>query len=50
MLPDANSKVFSFPRQIAPACRNRAATVESSEATFPRRSREAAVVGTPRTS
>ena len=33
ILPEANSMVLSLPRQMAPACRRRAATAESSAAT-----------------
>ena len=33
MLPEANSMVLSLPRQMAPVCRRRAATVQSSGAT-----------------
>src|SRR5919109_5268179 len=44
MLPEANSWVLSLPRQIAPACRRRAATVQSSAAMKPAITFEAAVV------
>src|ERR671923_2267144 len=45
MLPEANSWVLSLPRQMAPAWRSRAATVESRLATYPVITRDAAVVG-----
>src|SRR5690349_15254531 len=43
--PEANSVVFSLPRQMAPACRSLAATTQSAVVTLPTRSREPAVVG-----